>query len=75
MNTIKQIQAAFAATINKEVKVNVEATECFTGRWCLCGSDSDARKAADWLVKHIGATIHDIIHDEEIGETFAYVNV
>lgn len=70
---ITQIQAKFADTLNSANNTHVRVTQCWDDRWCVSGVDGDAQKASAWLVKHLQATVVESVYDEELAETFVYL--
>jgi arginine decarboxylase-like protein len=71
--TIKNIEAAFAKTLAKELGVAVEVTARARGEWTVSGPDADARKAAAWLVSKNLLRVTEAVHDDDLAETFVYL--
>jgi hypothetical protein len=67
----KMIAANIAHAIKSGSGAVVEVTLIADGRYSICGTADDCEKAHEVLTL-AGLTRNEIVHDAELGETFAY---
>ena len=70
---LKEIQAKVEQQFAKQ-GFNIEWTFRTDNDFTISGQDKDVRGAAKFASKHGLAEVTSIEHDEELGETFAYLS-
>lgn len=70
---LKKVEGMMAAQILKETSAAVEITSIGVNKWSVCGSADVVDAAVKWMIVTGTTTENERIHDDEIGETFAYL--
>jgi hypothetical protein len=75
VRTIKEIQALFAATLLTATGARVEVFSRAKFLWTFCGSAEDVRVAVAYVESNKRMQlVSPIVHDDELGESFAYLD-
>lgn len=74
MQQIKAIEQQIAKAVAGETGCLVDITNRAAGKWTISGEPASVDAAVDYMTRHRLMTLNERAHDDEIGETFAYLS-